>query len=98
MNELLDFLKPDSIFELIGLGLTAFVLIGALSLLGYVATKLRNLVVAQGRVEAQFSNNGGSTLKDAVDRLEANLEAHTANSAEVHAAIFARLDTEENKS
>lgn len=30
------------------------------------------------RLEAQFSNNGGSTLRDAVDRIEARLDAHLA--------------------
>lgn len=92
MSDLIDLLKPDTLFELAGLCVLGIVFVGVLFMLAYLATKIRTLSAGQGRVEAQFSNNRGSTLKDAVDRLEVGLATHIAESSEVHAAIVARLD------
>lgn len=51
---------------------------------------LRKVDKSMDRVEAQFRNNGGSSLKDSVDRLESILTSHIevaelADSATRHA-------------
>lgn len=93
-DDLIDLLQPDTTLELLGLGLVVLVVLGALVVLVYIATKLRSVSAGQGRVEAQFANNGGSTLKDSVDRLETALDAHIAESAELRAEVFRKLDSD----
>lgn len=42
----------------------------------YTIEELAKAPARLDRLEAQFSNNGGSTLRDAVDRIESRLDAH----------------------
>lgn len=48
-----------------------------------VMERLRDLETGQSQIVKQVNNNGGSSLKDAVDRVERSLNEHITNSDEL---------------
>lgn len=57
---------------LVGMAVAAFV--GFLGVTGWLVTSMIELKTGQAAIQAQHHNNGGSTMRDAVDRIEKKVD------------------------
>lgn len=58
---------------------------------GWTTKQLIGLTASTAAIQAQHVNNGGSTLRDAIDRVDRNLDEHLQQSAADSALLHAHL-------